>query len=391
MKYSFLFNGLYFYKTSPLSLADPTDGAECLVEMPSKMPVILKAKLKTIGLHAPELIAPGEDQQINSFAWVSGKEEDPSILCNESFNGTWLQKPLPRSSDGEAIGDWVNFKKNLPNSRGGKSNRSYVPPFDLQRPGVDKMRSPVFPVPFSFSDPQCKNFFENKCLVKENVFPSNVNPSPLARGHELKADASQKSLASIEALIKESLAQNLGNLSLINYLHKSVVENLKVNSTDSTLTLWESILTLVGASLTRNKQLLTSALARLREFIRAQALRKLQGNRHSKITADSWHFSNFGSQDLFGPVRSEVASWLNNFACTGSGQDTSLRMSSSASPGTKGGQGKWGFPSSSFGPENSNFRKAKHQAGRRRGGGAPQKGSGLTNQNQAKRGGKKGS
>ena len=127
MKYSFLFNGLYFYKTSPISLADPTDGAECLVEMPSKMPMILKAKLKTIGLHAPELIAPGEDQQINSFAWVSGKEEDPSILCNESFNGTWLQKPIPRSSDGEVIGDWCNFKKNLPNSRGeNKTNLTLI-------------------------------------------------------------------------------------------------------------------------------------------------------------------------------------------------------------------------------------------------------------------------
>ena len=62
-----------------------------------------------------------EDQPMNSFAWVSGKEEDPSILCGESFNGTWLQKPLPRSSDGELVGDWFNFKKNLPNCRGGES------------------------------------------------------------------------------------------------------------------------------------------------------------------------------------------------------------------------------------------------------------------------------
>ena len=82
------------------------------------MPSILKTKLKIISLHAPQLIAPVEDQPTNSFAWVSGKEEDPSILCNESFNGTWLQKPLPRSSDGESIGDWYNFKKNLPNNRG---------------------------------------------------------------------------------------------------------------------------------------------------------------------------------------------------------------------------------------------------------------------------------
>ena len=110
----------------------------------------------------------------------------------------------------------------------------------------------------------------------------------------------------------------MGNLTLINYIHKNVVANLKSsNNSDVTLTLWESILTLVGASLTRNKQHLPSSLARLREFIRAQALHKLQGNYHSKITADSWHFSDFGGQDLFGPVRSEVASWLNNFASQG--------------------------------------------------------------------------
>ena len=95
----------------------------------------------------------------NSFTWVSGKEEDPSILCEDNFNATWLQKPVPRTLDVERIGDWLNCKKNFPNSRGGNSNKSYLPPIDLQRQGVDKMKTPVFPVPFSFSDPQCKFFF----------------------------------------------------------------------------------------------------------------------------------------------------------------------------------------------------------------------------------------
>ena len=96
------------------------------------MPIILKNKLKIIKLYAPELIAPAEDQPINNFAWVSGKEEEPSILCGESFNGTWLQTPLPRSSDGELIGDWLSFKKNLPNCRGrGNSKSSYSPLFQI--------------------------------------------------------------------------------------------------------------------------------------------------------------------------------------------------------------------------------------------------------------------
>ena len=355
------------------------------------MPIILKNKLKIIKLYAPELIAPAEDQPINYFAWVSGKEEEPSILCRESFNGTWLQTPLPRSSDGELIGDWLSFKKNLPNCRGGKSNRSYIPPFDFQRPGVDRMRSPVYPVPISFSDAQCKRFFENRLLFKDNAFSCNLNPSPLARGHELKADMSQRSLAAIEALVKEALAHNMGNLSLINYIHNNVVANLKSSSnTDVTLTLWESILTLVGASLTRNKQLLTGSLARLREFIRAQALRKLQGNFNSKATADSWHFSDFGYQDLFGPVRSEVASWLNNFAHTGSGQDTSLRAGSAISK-NKGGQVKSSVPSSSSLPANNFFRRVRQQSGRSRGRGGPQRGRGQANSNQPQRGGKKGS
>ena len=355
------------------------------------MPIILKNKLKIIKLYAPELIAPAEDQPINIFAWVSGKEEELSILCGESFNGTWLQTPLPRSSDGESVGDWLNFKKNLPNCRGGRSNKSYIPPFDFQRPGVDKMRSPVFPVPVSFSDAQCKRFFENRLLFKDNTFSCNLNPYPLARGHDLKADTSQKSLAAIEALIKESLAQNMGNLSLINFIHNNVVANLKnSSSTDVTLTLWESILTLVGASLTRNKQLLTSSLARLREFIRAQALRKLQGNINSRATADSWHFSDFGGRDLFGPVRSEISSWLNNFAQTGSGQDTSLRAGFTNSSKNKGGQAKASLPSSSFLPTN-NFRPVKQQTGRTRGRGGPQRGRGQANSNQPQRGGGKGS
>ena len=125
-------------------------------------------------------------------------------------------------------------------------------------------------------------------LYKDNNFSCKLNPSPLARGQELKADTSQKSLAAIEALIKEALAQNMGNLSLINYIHNNVIANLKnSNIADVTLTLWESILTLVGASLTRNKQLLTSSLARLIEFIRAQSLRKLQGNINSTATANN--------------------------------------------------------------------------------------------------------
>ena len=112
----------------PLSLADPTDGAECLSETPSRMPIILKNKLRIIKLYAPELIAPAEDQPVNYFAWVLGKEEEPFILCGESFNGTWLQTPLPRSSNGESIGDWFNCKKNLPNCRGGGSqtNRTFL-------------------------------------------------------------------------------------------------------------------------------------------------------------------------------------------------------------------------------------------------------------------------
>ena len=367
------------------------------METHSKMPTLLKAKLKIIATYAPQILTPVEDLPTNNFAWASGKEEDPSILCSESFNGTWLQTPVPRSSDGESVGDWLNVKKNLPNNRGGKSNKSYIPPFDFQRPGVDKMKTPVFPVPLSFADPQCKKFFENRILFKENVFTCNVNPSPLARGQELRADASQKSLAAIEAMIKESLAQNLGSLSLINFIHKNVVENLKnLNNSDVTLTLWESILTLVGASLTRNKQLLTSAIARLREFIRAQALRKLQGNRNSKVTADSWHFSDFGGQDLFGPVRSQVASWLNNFAQNGSGQDTSLRWGSSSAPGSKGAQIRSGSSSVAFTPGNKNdfFRKPRRQVRGRRGGGAPQRGSGLATQkggHQSQKGGKKGS
>ena len=149
-------------------------------------------------------------------------------------------------------------------------------------------------------------------------------------------------------------------------------------------------MTLVGASLTRNKQLLTSSLARLREFIRAQALRKLQGNYNSKATADSWHFSDFGSRDLFGPVRSQVASWLNNYANTGSGQDTSLRAGSAISSKNKGGQVKASLPSSSFLPAN-NFRPVKQQTGRTRGRGGPQRGRGQANANQPQKGGKKGS
>ena len=62
--------------------------------------------------------------------------------------------------------------------------------------------------------------FENRLLFKDNTFSCNLNPSPLARGHELKANTSQKSLAAIETLIKESWAQNWGNLTLINYSHK---------------------------------------------------------------------------------------------------------------------------------------------------------------------------
>ena len=91
-------------------------------------------------------------------------------MCEDNFNATWLQKPVPRTLDGETIGDWLNCKKYLPNSRGGNSNKSYLPPFDLQRQGVDKMKTPVFPVPFSFSDPQCKNFLKTRLLFKDNVF-----------------------------------------------------------------------------------------------------------------------------------------------------------------------------------------------------------------------------
>ena len=97
----------------------------------------------------------------------------------ETFNGTSLQKPLPRSSDGELIGDWCSFKKNIPNCRGrGRSNISYIPLFELQRPEVDKMRTPVFPVPLCFSDAQYKKFFENRLLFKDNAFSCNLNPSP---------------------------------------------------------------------------------------------------------------------------------------------------------------------------------------------------------------------
>ena len=87
------------------------------------------------------------------------------------------------------------------------------------------MRSPVFPVSFTFSDTPCKRFLRIEFYLRKNTFSSNVNPSLLARGHELKANTSQKSLAAIETLNKESLAQNLGNLTLINYSHKNVVAN----------------------------------------------------------------------------------------------------------------------------------------------------------------------
>ena len=120
-----------------------------------------------------------------------------------------------------------------------------------------------------------QEIFKTRLLFKDNVFTFHNNPSPLSRAQELKADASQKSLAAIEALLKESLAQTMGDITLINYIHKSVVANLKYsNNLDVTLSLWEAILALVGASLTRMKQLLTSSLAKLREFIRAQALHK---------------------------------------------------------------------------------------------------------------------
>ena len=366
------------------------------METHSKMPTLLKTKLKIIASYAPQLLTPVEELPTNNFAWASGKEEDPSILCSESFNGTWLQTPIPRALDGESVGDWFNLKKNLPNNRGGKSNKSYIPPFDFQRPGIDKMKTPVFPVPLSFADPQCKKFFDNRLLFKDNIFPCNVNPSPLERGQELRADASQKSLAAIEAMIKESLAQNLGSLSLIHFIHKNVVENLKnLNYSDVTLTLWEAILTLVGSSLARNKQLLTSAIARLREFLRAQALRKLQGNRNSKVTADSWHFSDFGGQDLFGPVRSQVASWLTNYAQNGSGQDASLKWGSSSASGSKGAQFKSGSSSVAFSHGNGNdfFRKPRRQVRGRRGGGASRRGKGQASQkggHQTQRGGKKG-
>ena len=80
----------------------------------SKMPTLLKAKLKIIATYAPQILTPVEDLPTNNFAWASGKEEDPSIFCSESFNGTWLQKPVPRSSDGESVGDWLNLKEKSP-------------------------------------------------------------------------------------------------------------------------------------------------------------------------------------------------------------------------------------------------------------------------------------
>ena len=89
---------------------------------------------------APGLMAPMEPQSREGFGWASVKAKGPSIVCHGEFSATWLQTP-PRDEE-ERVGDWLNSKRDLPNSRGGNGNKSYLPPFDLQKQGPDKMLRP---------------------------------------------------------------------------------------------------------------------------------------------------------------------------------------------------------------------------------------------------------
>ena len=118
----------------------------------------------------------------------------------------------------------IYFKKNLPNCRGGVKVEQFLHSsfFDLQSPGVDKIIIPCVSCPSLFLRcPAQKKVFENSLLFLVNSLSCIFNLYPLAGGHDLKSNFFSKAFSCYRALIKESWAPFLGNLSLINYSHKN--------------------------------------------------------------------------------------------------------------------------------------------------------------------------